>query len=549
MPANTSYSLESRKIKDSTGELKTLLRGTTSFIQCNYTDFEKVFSPKSTDTKPSIKKNIIFLGLSYNAKEYAQSLCNNQEQNVYYIECLDFIQALKDDAIENAIPENFTELSSNKLFDLLENINLDEVDFYFYKQNLQLFPAFWFEILYTIQDIIAKKQYTASNKEINKEKSIFLGLFQNDLMFKELNYAIEKNNFVLLANPLNTKENIELNEEEIDLLSKYLRENKPSLFLSINGRCLDSNGRIFYLLEHLKIPVALWIVDNVWNILSHFKSDFWKDCPLFVTDKSFIPALQGYGAKNVHYLPLASHSLHYIKDEQIQQNIELLYVGHSQFKNKNSFFAAVKKDEVLLQNFKNEIDNYYNNLCPLINFNSVYEKISQNKEIKLWPRNDFREISYISSELDNYNKRRNIQDLKNLTIIGDDGWREILGENVKIYPPVDYYTKLQEFYRRAKFTLNIPSLLMPNALTQRHFDVWFSKGFLLSLPTDGLEIFDADLAKAITIENTDIIEDIIEKYKSNLKLYVEIQEEMYNSIHDKHLYIHRLEEICKILGV
>ncbi len=549
MPAN-AHSLESRKILDSSGELKTLLRGVTSFIQCTSSNFEQLFSPKSTATQKSNKKNIIFLGLSYNAKEYAQSLCNDTEQNVYYIECLNFIQALDAQNIQNTIPENFIELSADSLFNLLNTINLESVDFYFYKQNIQLFPSFWYNILYTIQDIIKiKQENNATQKADIVQKSIFLALFNTDLMHKELSYAIENIKYNCISPPIHANTNLALNEEDIHILTSFIGTKNISLFLSINGRCLDAYGRIFYLLQHLKIPVALWIVDNVWNILSKFKSDFWKECPLFVTDKSFISMLEKHGAKYVYYMPLAGHSMPYVKDTAIKQDIELLYLGHSQFKNKDSFFAAVHKDENILVKYKKEIDNYYNNISTLPDFNYVYENLYPNAEKKLWPRNDFREISYIATQLDNYNKKINISLLKNLTIIGDDGWKEILGADVNILPPVDYYTSLHTFYARARYTLNIPSLLMPHALTQRHFDVWLAKGFLLTLYTSGLEIFNKDLARAITIKNTDKIQDIIENYSADKKLYTEIQENMCEEIRTKHLYIHRLEEICKILGL
>ncbi len=548
MPSQSPYLAKSQKIKDSYGEYRTLLRGATSFIQCNYTNYQLVYSPKSTDTKPSTSENILFLGLSYNIQFVLELCSENPEQNIYFIECDDYTKALQNEEISLEIPQNFKRLDLNSAIEILENTDLRTWEFYFYKQNLTLFPAFWSNILNSIEDILLKKSSSSKQDQTKSRREIFLAAYENDLLYKELQSAIVNNGYSFSSLPFKPNSSLSLSEDELSLLSTYLRSNNPSFFLSINGRFLDSNGRIFYLLEHLKIPVGIWIVDNVWNILSQFKNDFWKLCPLFVTDKSFIPQLQAHGAAKVHYMPLAGH-YHGVK-ERINKDISTLYVGYSEFKNKHSFFAAVKKDVEILDNFKKKADASLVGLEDLANFHSIYSKLLEQNDFTLWPRNDFRQISYISAEIDIYHKRKILEELakkQSLTIIGDEGWQNILGNNLQILKPVDYYTQLQEIYAKAKFTLNIPSLLMPSALTQRHFDVWLAYGFLFSLPTQGLDIFPQDLQDAFCAKNTDNINNFIDLYSTNISLYMQIQSAMRAEIDSKHLYIHRIQEFIKIL--
>ena len=72
--------------------------------------------------------------------------------------------------------------------------------------------------------------------------------------------------------------------------------------------------------------------------------------------------------------------------------------------------------------------------------------------------------------------------------MGDDAWQDILATKHTFYPPADYYKILPSYYKNSLFTLNLTSLLMPANLSQRHFDVWKHHGFLLSSPSEGMEI-------------------------------------------------------------
>ena len=85
-----------------------------------------------------------------------------------------------------------------------------------------------------------------------------------------------------------------------------LRDHRPKLLFSINGKGLDPHGEVFHLLEAAGVPVVIWCVDNPFNLLSGLASPFWKRAWLCVTDASFAGPLHEHGARRVLHLPLAA---------------------------------------------------------------------------------------------------------------------------------------------------------------------------------------------------------------------------------------------------
>ena len=120
----------------------------------------------------------------------------------------------------------------------------------------------------------------------------------------------------------------------------------------------------------------------------------------------------------------------------------------------------------------------------------------------LWPGYDVRRPGLGAERCAQANRRRWLlaatADEGKLRVIGDEGWKPLL-PRTEILPPVDYYTTLPCVYARAEAVLNVTSLLLPQSLSQRHFDVWASGGLLLSDATPGLGIFPAELTEPITL--------------------------------------------------
>ncbi len=558
---STFTSRNAKKIADQHGTQKTLARGLFSFLYLNPLNFNP-YSTKNEQLEKKPKK-ILFLGLGYNAADDTLNILSDNEE-IYVYEYPLFTQACEEGNVEVSHIEKAQYLTENELLIFLQNQeNLSELAIYIYKQNLSLFPSYWNRLLLKIEDLLVSsmqnyldisKKYS-NNTNSSARKKVFFASFENDLMHREVQDALEECGYTCLkhqartstANPLSI---LQINELSYYNIKETIQLEKPDFFISINGRFLDSNGRTFALLEHLKIPLALWIVDNVWNILSAFKSDWWKECHIFVSDSSFIPQLRELGAKYVYYLPLAGSQTTHVSEKLAKSidNIELLFIGHSAFTDKSSFFNAVDKTSNFIESKKSEILTSYISKKSIanINFHTIYNELKQYENIRLWGSHDFRKISYFASELDLFNKVFWLDKLsKNLTIIGDKGWNDLLNKP-KLLPPIDYYTTLPSYYNRANFTLNIPSMLMPNALTQRHFDVWLSDGFLFSAPTKGLEIFSNEHQESITVATPDELQMKMKVLSLNTSHYNNLKKYIKNEIISSHLYKHRVETMIKV---
>ncbi len=537
-----SYSqlnLNAKKIIDFQGKLKTLSHGEYSFVQLK----NSYFLPKNTNVN-----NILFLGLGYNASNDCLPLIENAEQ-VYFHEFSGFTEACHKENIICDLPKSFISLSKKEIFELLskDKSNLSQWKILIYRQNLSIFPNYWNKLLAELEDFFYQSQ--ANIKQENKVfgKSIFIAGSHKDLMFQELIEAGLELDFEVLTSQDFAVANITDLQDYYSGLSALMRQKKPDFFLSVNGRNLDSYGQIYALLNQLKIPVILWIVDNPWNILSAFKNNWWQNCQIYLTDQSFIPILKSQGAKYVDVLPLASAS-HSAKLNKINTH-EILYVGHSAFKDKSKFFAAQSINEDFVNIAKKSIlENFQTSgkSNKIINYHNIFNELYHNKKENFWLENDFRQISLLAYELDIFHKAIWLNQLcPKLTLIGDQGWKKVLKNITEIIAPVDYYNVLPSYYANAKFTLNITSMLMPSALTQRHFDVWKNKGFLLTTSSDGLTIFNSNLIDEIIVTNTNNLEIIIDKLQSNSAYYNEIKTEFQQAINKEHLYRYRLKIILE----
>ena len=557
--SNSPTGMLAKRINDGQGRKKTLASGAYSFIKLNCRSFNDAYTQEEKEMTPTIKRRILFLGLGPNAELDALNLCKKAEK-VCYIECESFEKACEESKIPLTRPKNFVKITLDELTKIFteEENSFHAWEFFLYKQNLALFPAFWSNILIHLEELFTKQYDDDDNDDDDGDNdenapeqtpSIFVAGSSQDLIHQELCDAVTCLGYTCLTASTALQDfDKEDKNEVLSSITSMIRTKRPSLFLSINGRNLDDSGRIFYLLKQLKIPIAIWIADNPWNILSGFKQDWWKECLIYVTDESFVSMIKSHGAKAVHHLPLAG-STYSMQHENDAPDTNFLYVGHSSFKNKDKFFSAVDKSDSTLSVCKNLVDKHFELIADkressLIDFHKIYGLLYPTRNQLLWPGNDFRTVNHLTTETDNYQKAHWLDALaQHITIIGDNAWQGLLGKQLTLLPPVDYYSQLPAYYANAKFTLNITSLLMPSALTQRHFDVWLAGGFLLSSPTDGMDIFDSDMTNLITVQNPELALELSDQYIAKPNSYREVKLSMRNLILANHFYSHRLNTI------
>ncbi|MFT4300330.1 MAG: DUF3880 domain-containing protein [Desulfovibrio sp.] len=354
-----------------------------------------------------------------------------------------------------------------------------------------------------------------------------------------------------------------------------LRQGKPRLVLSVNLRGLDAEGRIFHLCQGMNIPVALWLVDNPWHVLSALRLPWWREAHIFVTDPSFVPELVAAGARHVHHLPLAvaPHMWREAAPDLLAAP-EPLFVGRSAFPQKERFFAAARVPEDLLAEALALLErgeapalgpNYFwwqRTLGgarwpdPAVRSAGLGAEVCARANRVRWLRTiiEGRAVAYDGTNISRAAGSTDgpvsspTADLRRLPlrIVGDAGWRELL-PGAGIQPPVDYYSALPGLYAQAA-VVNVTSLLLPHSLSQRHFDVWAAGGLLLSDSTPGLDLFPEDLADAVRLNAPEDFWprwDVVYLRPAYAK---DLRMAWREHLREAHEYTHRVRRICELTG-
>lgn len=414
------------------------------------------------------------------------------------------------------IPHSWREIESRDIPGIFKNARA-----YFYKPALRVDPDFWGPFLGQLESLCAKFAKASGRK------LACLPGNSAQLMHLELEEALATSGFDVL----------ECNFSKFPDKFHSLPA-KPDIFISINLRGFDPEGRIFHYCQALNIPVAIWMVDNPWHLLSSLRLPWWKEAAIFVTDASFIKDMRAQGAKNVHFLPLAASS-HMFVNGALQVGTPV-FVGRSEFPDKKKFFAAAACPHNTMLEAKKLLTG-----GELPDFHWWQNKIGETP----WPGFASRKVGLGAEDCSCLNRRRWLKAgiEAGLEIYGDKGWQKLLPGAI-LHDPVDYYGRLPQIYAGALAILNITSLLLPQSLSQRHFDVWAANGFLLSDPTRGLEIFPAELVEPIRIHRPEDLREKLAWLASFPAARCELSSAWREHILGSHLYTHRIAKIMEIVS-
>ena len=324
----------------------------------------------------------------------------------------------------------------------------------------------------------------------------------------------------------------------------------PALFFSINFHGLDKHGDAFSVLRANGVPVAVWCVDNPWNLLSGLRSDFWKELHLFVTDDSFIPGLKAHGARYVAHLPLAADVATFASvapPSPLPATAPVVFVGRSAFPDKERFFVGLHLPQKLVEE------------AAIVSVKGTRPDFSWwlNKlnapNAQLWPGSLARRASFGAEHSSLAWKTTCLREAlaSGLTIYGDAGWRDIFpsgGKKApKLHPPVDYYTGLRAIYAAAPFSLNMVSFLLPHGLNQRHFDTWAAGGFCLMDNSPGLALFPKELTEPVTFASPNGIPDRIALFAKDTTAKKQLTAKWREHILAEHTYSHRMRHLTKLI--
>lgn len=391
-----------------------------------------------------------------------------------------------------------------------------ECSIFFYRPGLRLAPQFWSGLLARMELAIHPPLLKTAAPMAWLPGSASL------LLHQELRAALQNAGYEVCET--------DIAGASLQEMSAAFAGHAPHLAISVNFRGLDANGSLFELLRANGVPLAIWLVDNPFNLLSGIPLPWWREAALFVTDNSFISPLRQYGAQNVHYLPLAA-APHFGRARP--QPGGPLFVGRSAFPRKEKFFSGVRID-------KNLLDQSFASLSR--GETPDFHWWAARCHAPLWPGLAERQAALGAETCSRLRRAAWLSAALpcGLRIAGDAGWAELL-PGAAIMPPVDYYGSLAALYAGAECCLNVTSLLLPQSLSQRHFDVWQAGGFLLSDATMGMEIFPDELTRPVTLAKAADFAAKLEDMRQKLAQKAELAAEWRQLILQKHQYSHRLE--------
>ncbi len=433
---------------------------------------------------------------------------------VFWIEAPDF-EAQMPPQWRAGIPPAWTRVDPERALDLAKSART-----LIYTPNARLFPSFW-------QPLIARLRATS---RAPRARTIWLPGPDHALVAPELAKAALQLDFSPRRLPAALS---------ADELTRLLDREAPALFLSVNFHGLDPYGENQARLEAAGVAVAVWCVDNPFHLLSAQKNRLWKKLLLAVTDDWFMAPLRELGARAIH-LPLATDSDIFPPGPPCPHGRDLLFVGRNRFPDRDAFFAASAAPEALLQTARRLPGRQ-------AHFGWWREQLGGS----LWPGPNVRNIGLgaeLTSEAWRVGVLRELAQTEDLTIVGDAAWAELVPA-ARLRPPVDYYAGLAQAYRQASFCLNLTSLLLPHGLTQRHFDVWASGGFLLTDATPGLDIFPPELTREIRFDTPAQARARLRDLAARPARKDELRRAWREHILAAHTYAHRLRRImaeCRI---
>ncbi len=520
---------------------------------------------------------LIFLGLGPDLKQPQKmaEAARKDGRTIYWVECPDFVAQMPGDW-RDRIPPTWIPLTSRQI---LQIECIHAADIFCYAPAEKLFSFFWGPLLAALKVIriyhLPLIPFTTPQQPSCSEKThlpmhdapifrqhrhvspmVILPGGKNDLMTMELEAAFQVLGFLPMRIPTECVHDSSNSRTGVvwqipSHLVTILRDELPTLFLSVNLRGLDPEGRIFRFLQACDVPVAIWCVDNPWHLFSALRCPWWKEAAIFVTDASFVQPLREHGVAFVRHLPLAAWEQ--VPQTRTNQDVlpkvplqPITFVGRSAFPDRDRFFAGSKIPSSLWKEAKCRLGAADPERLPHVHWWEQRLGVTG-----CWPGHHIRQAGLGAEQASMFRRLLWLLEAERigLTVFGDPGWNILYSGFSDLRSPVDYYRGLFNVYKASRYCLNVTSLLLPQGLTQRHFDVWMAGGFLLTDATPGLHIFPRELVRPISLEQPSQLSKHIEMVEKDTSFKMHLAAAWKEYLRKEHSYIIRIAYLLHTMGL
>jgi spore maturation protein CgeB len=474
---------------------------------------------------PSDEAPVIFLGLGPEPDKVPEWFGLPDDEPVFYLESPDFVEQVE--GWLDRVPANFRPLAPEDC----TGASLSRARVARYLPVQKAFPSFY--------GPLAARLALADRARPRLTRTVWLPAGDHALLVEELARAFTDAGWRVVR-----MDHESLGKHPGKVLPDSLREGVPDLFFSVNFRGLDPFGLGQAILREAGVKVAVWMVDNPFNLLTGVKTGAWRELNLFVTDHSFIGPLIENGARRVTHLPLAASPALFesggtLPDHARDIEGRLIFVGRSRFPDRDKFFAGETVPE-------DAADLVAGAAGPTrFDYHWWRDRLGIGT---LWPGNRVRAVGAGAEFASNVWKRRCLNAAGRIAVFGDDGWRDLDNPDADVRPVVDYYAHLPALYRAAGVVLNITGMQLPAGLNQRNFDVWCAGGFLLTDIHPGLGIFPDELVDPIAYSRPGDIHDMVIRHREETPEKRALRRAWRECILRDHTYRNRVETIFRAMN-
>jgi Uncharacterized protein conserved in bacteria len=337
-----------------------------------------------------------------------------------------------------------------------------------------------------------------------------------------------------------------------DTLSRLIQEKRPAFVISINMKGFDGNTALADITKRFGIPVVVWFVDDPRPIVMHKLNAINSNMIALSWEKSYLKFLDKSGFAKVSWLPLASDPALFLRKAPASPQVSLGFVGTAMV---DAFAGKIKEKFLWSDSLIPLVEQASDNLLsdPWYSVENSLSDLAQQLSVKL-PFTDDTNFTWLCTyiiHLASMKKRKHIiaglLDQGIELFGGPEGWKHLLGPQVKTHPNIDYRHSLRDIYGKICINVNITSCQMPSAVNQRVFDIPLAGSFVLSdIQKDLRELFDVP-KEAIVYENCADLKDKIHYYlahESERRLIIAAAQAR---IKNEHTYSHRIKNILQLL--
>ena len=344
----------------------------------------------------------------------------------------------------------------------------------------------------------------------------------------------------------------ELNRSEVEwTFGEAIKHFRPDFVLTINHSGFDHEGVITGLLTRYRVPFASWYVDSPHLIVRHYAENRSPYLTLFLWDRDYISIVKHLGFDRVEYLPLGVDEEQFkpVKPEEnplshLFSNVS--FVGNSMVIKARSRLARSGVNGPLKERFQ-EVSEAFKDSRHLVvrdmlaeRFPDLAGKLAQLAE----PRALGYETGVTWQATGSY-RNGLVKLLKPFEpiIVGDRGWREILGAGFRLHSELNYYSHLPFFYNLTTISFNATSRQMKQGVNQRVFDVPACKGLIITDWTKQLEDLMEPGQEIIAYRDGTEIPELIDRATRDREFHKRIAENGYHRVLSEHTYCHRLKQM------